>query len=289
MSDEAPIAVVVLGGYLGAGKTTLVNHLLRTSDRRTVVLVNDFGDLAIDTELIESSDGDTVTLANGCVCCSLVDGFAATLAEIRDFDPRPERLVIETSGVADPAAVAAYAHRKGFRLDLVLVLADAEQIDANLADAYVGETVARQLNAADVVVLNKVDLVVDPSGPDATVRSVVGDRPIVHTTGAELDPAVLDSSATASELAAVDAVHAGFETWTATWPGPVARDALLRHVAELPAGVVRVKGFVETDEGTIEIHRVGPRTTITPTTVAVGNRLVAIGVPGAIIERDLVP
>ncbi len=85
------ISVTVIGGYLGAGKTTLVNHILRTADARVAVIVNDFGDINIDEDLIESKDGDTLSLANGCICCSLVDGFASALATIRDLIRHPRR------------------------------------------------------------------------------------------------------------------------------------------------------------------------------------------------------
>ncbi len=86
-AQSADIAVTVIGGYLGAGKTTLVNHILRTADERIAVLVNDFGDINIDEDLIASQDGDTISLANGCICCSLVDGFSAALATITALDP----------------------------------------------------------------------------------------------------------------------------------------------------------------------------------------------------------
>lgn len=287
MTDAAPIAVVVLGGYLGAGKTTLVNHLLRTSDQRTVVLVNDFGDLAIDPDLIESNDGDTLTLANGCVCCSLVDGFATALDEIRQLEPRPARLVIETSGVADPGAVAAYAHRRGYRLDLVVVLADAEQIEANLADRYVGETVRRQLAAGDVVVLNKIDLVDDTAPAEDAIRAVVGDRPVVAAEHAAVASSVLDVDPRPGRPG--EAVHAGFETWTATWDATIGLDDLERHVAALPVEVVRVKGVVDTDAGPRVVHRVGPRVTLAAADSVDRSRLVAIGLPGAIIDDDLQP
>ncbi len=153
------IAVTVIGGYLGAGKTTLVNHVLRTADARIAVLVNDFGDINIDEDLIASQDGDTISLANGCICCSLVDGFSAALATITALDPVPERLVIESSGVADPATVAAYGHGPGLALDATVVVVDAETIRKKATDVYVGDTVVGQLGSGDIIVLNKTDLV----------------------------------------------------------------------------------------------------------------------------------
>ena len=80
-----------------------MSHLLRGADERVAVLVNDFGSISVDADLIVAEDGNTISLANGCSCCSLVDGLANALVDIADLDPRPERLVIESSGVADPA------------------------------------------------------------------------------------------------------------------------------------------------------------------------------------------
>lgn len=152
------IPVTVVGGYLGAGKTTLVNHVLRSSDERIAVIVNDFGEISIDEDLIVAADSDKLTLANGCICCTLADGFAAALMQIRSAGTLPQRLLIEASGVADPAQIAAYGHTPGLRLDAVVVLADAEQIRRQANDRWVADTVRRQLATADLLVLNKIDL-----------------------------------------------------------------------------------------------------------------------------------
>jgi G3E family GTPase len=107
MASHGAIPVTIVGGYLGAGKTTLVNHLLRHSQgRRIAVLVNDFGELAIDAELIEARDGDMLQLAGGCVCCSFGSDLLAALLRLRDMQPAPRHILIETSGVALPGAVA---------------------------------------------------------------------------------------------------------------------------------------------------------------------------------------
>ena len=155
-----PIPVTVIGGYLGAGKTTLVNHLLRNAGgERIAVLVNDFGDVGIDAELIESREGDVINLAGGCVCCSFGSDLVAALMRLPQMSPPPQRVLIETSGVALPRAVArTVALAGGLAADAVVVLADAETVRERAADRYVGDTVLGQLREADLVVLSRVDL-----------------------------------------------------------------------------------------------------------------------------------
>ena len=105
----APVPFTLLGGYLGAGKTTLVNRLLATTDRRLVVLVNDVGAINVDVALIASHDGETLTLSNGCVCCAIADDLGPALERVRELaaGPNPpEQVIMELSGVAEPARVA---------------------------------------------------------------------------------------------------------------------------------------------------------------------------------------
>ncbi len=265
------IAVTVIGGYLGSGKTTLVNHLLRTADERLAVLVNDFGSVNIDADLIESADGDTLRLANGCICCSLADGFAAALDTIAELDPRPDRLVIEASGVADPAQVAAYGHGPGLALDAVVVLVDTETIRTQAADGYLAQTIAGQLASADILVANKLDLVDEAAG-----RAVVAwladrhpDAVIETATEARLDPALLfgrEIAGTGSGGAGSDGPGPGeadtdpvagatepghaealFRSWTIEADEPMSRAEAEAVIDDLLDGdgpeVVRAKGF----------------------------------------------
>ena len=189
------IPVTLVGGYLGAGKTTLVNHLLRQrGERRIAVLVNDFGDLAIDADLIESRDGTLLQLAGGCVCCSFGSDLMAALQQMLALQPPPQHILIETSGVALPGAVARLLGLlQGLQLDAVLVLADAETLRERAADAYVGELVRQQLQDADLLLLNKTDLVADGT-LDALSAWLAGAAPrsrLLRCRQAQLPPELL--------------------------------------------------------------------------------------------------
>lgn len=154
------LPVTVVSGYLGAGKTTMVNQMLRNADgKRLAIMVNEFGDLPIDAYLIEAQGDDLIALAGGCVCCSYGDDLMAALGQMVGMDPAPDHIILEASGVALPGAIAAsLSLMAGIETAGIVVLADVVQIDAQLANDYIGDTVVRQLEAADLVVLTKGDL-----------------------------------------------------------------------------------------------------------------------------------
>ncbi|MEO7203016.1 MAG: GTP-binding protein, partial [Candidatus Tumulicola sp.] len=125
-----PIPVAVIGGYLGAGKTTLLNALLRNANGlRYAVLVNDFGSVNIDGEMIASSGTRAIELTNGCMCCTIGGDLILALQELVTRDAVPERIVIEASGVADPRAIARLAAcHPALYVQGTVVIADAETI-----------------------------------------------------------------------------------------------------------------------------------------------------------------
>ncbi|MDT8267778.1 GTP-binding protein, partial [Roseomonas sp. DSM 102946] len=164
--------VLLVAGFLGAGKTTVVNHLLaHAGGRRIAAVVNDFGAINIDAELVAGASDGVVSLSNGCICCSLEGDLLRTLATLLRRDPRPEAIVIETSGVAEPSDIVRNLMDpviwREAPLETVLCVVDATATSEALEDPLF----RAQLRAADVVALSKVDLAEDADR--ARVRAAV--------------------------------------------------------------------------------------------------------------------
>lgn len=295
--DDQPIEVTVISGYLGAGKTTVVNHLLRTgTGRRTLVVVNDFGSIDIDRDLIVASEGGTMSLSNGCVCCTMSGTMQQMLLGIGARPDPPEHVLIEASGVSDPTAIARDVDLPGFRLDAVVTVVDAETIGARLTHPYLGRTIRTQVGAADVVVVNKTDLVEAQQRADirAALLAVAPDAAVVETSEGRVAPAVLlglhsgapRALGTNEHSAPHAALHADHNTWSWEFDRPLDRTRIEQWVASLADDIVRVKGTLAlTDEPMRRtvLQVVGHRVRLTPGDPWAGaaprSRLVAIGLP----------
>jgi G3E family GTPase len=310
------IPFTVIGGYLGAGKTTLLNHLLSNiQGMRIAVLVNDFGSINIDASLIRSHEGDTINLANGCMCCSIADNFAIVMGQLRDRATDFDHIIIEASGVANPAKIAQYGQMYKLPLNGILLVVNAEQIRTQAQNKYVGDTVIRQFTQADLIILNKTDLVpvADLTSLRTWIANLAPRIPVIETVKAEVPIEVLLGSHEVHAIATTLLNRANrkhkhqyeykhkhenlhydeghnhtFETWIIEQSYPLTRQDLERFAAGLGEDIYRAKGFVwladDLDRRYI-YQQVGTRSSVQPD-IAWGNeshqtRLVVIGRKGA--------
>ena len=288
------VPLTVIGGYLGAGKTTLLNHLLGNNHGlRIAALVNDFGDINIDADLIESADSETIALTNGCACCTLADGLTTVIAALRERSDDFDHIVIESSGVADPLKIGQIGAAFGFPLVAVTVVVDAEMVRTQSTDKYVGDTVMRQLGSADLLIVNKSDLVApgELESLGAWLAVTAPDTPRLTTRGGRVDTAILLSSLRTSDTSTVEAgSHDSFDSWSFRTDAPLRRSDVEAFLTALSPGVVRAKGILRlADDTTTEylLQRVGRRASLLPLKAVsaedpTDTRLVVIGVPGSI-------
>ncbi len=267
MSPRVP--VVLVSGFLGAGKTTLVRHLLADARRRglrVAVVSNELGELGIDHALLANADEDLIELAGGCICCRLSDRFVETLEQLY-ARAHPQRVIVETSGVALPYETQLHLWREPVSRwvgdDVAVVVVNAELLAAGVAD---DDVFAQQVSSADLLVLNQLDRVNASEVPklEARLRELEPAAPIVRAIGARVDPDLLfppDPSglrtARRTQQPPPPHSHEAFVADEIALEPGLASAELLGRLRALAA--LRIKGFVETLEGLRVVQGIGPR------------------------------
>ena len=285
MRDRLPLTVI--SGYLGAGKTTLINRILAEDHGlKLLVMVNDFGAINIDVDLLASADDDTLTLTNGCVCCTMGADLFLAIGDVLDRDMRPDHLLIEASGVADPARIAQVAQAEP---DLVyggiVTIVDGQTYEGLSQDPQIGAQVAGQVSAADLVLISKLDT------PDLALQLRLG----VQARAAVLDLTAVDALAPllfgsiGKDLPKIKATgHASYLGWSAQSDLALVYDMLKTRLDERPEGLFRFKGFVGHDEhSSWEVQCVGPSVNIKPLKQSRQTRVVGIGLRSQITADQI--
>jgi G3E family GTPase len=249
------IPVVLVAGFLGAGKTTLLNHLLYAArGTRLGVIVNDFGQIDIDAMTVAGRVDSMISLGNGCLCCAAdtsdIDTMLGKLAE-SDIDV----IVIESSGLADPQTMVRMLLAStvpGIRYGGLVTVLDAVEFPRTVSEH---PDLARQLKIADLLVLNKTDLMPDIADVISEIRSFNGESPILPVNHGRIDPALLFDGTdrpVAQQLSFEDLLrddhhdhaHAVYDTVSYTTSDPIHPVRLMDFLDNRPAGLYRMKGFV---------------------------------------------
>jgi len=245
---RTPITLVT--GPLGSGKTTLLRHILATRPAKIAIVMNEFGEVAIDAKVIEGKNVRIAELGGGCVCCSLLGEFEVAVAEIIR-KVAPEIIVVETTGLAEPEALVFNIQEAlpQCRLDGVVSIIDADML---VRFPELGHTTRLQIEAADILLLNKVDLVdssqIEPI--ERKLREINPSAAIIRTERCRIDPELLFGIGREKEVAPPQHEHQPeFESFIFGSDKTFSRDCFERFANTLPANVIRAKGFVRFPDG----------------------------------------
>ena len=272
---EDSCEVVLISGFLGAGKTTLLKNILNWSEdlSKTAIIVNEFGEIGIDGDLVQQSETQVLELTNGCICCSMQNDLIRTLQDLLERF-QPTRVLIEASGVADPNDVLQVLKQSQFRKKLhpVRVITVIET-DLWSARENLGTFIENQIQAADLVLVNKMDLF-----PTEAVQSILSEVKeicpscsVIPCHYCQIDPEILweISSSLKRDLESFhfhnhdthgSVQEMGFVSFSFQENIAFRKDCFLRLIASLPLQLYRVKGYALIDSKRFFLNHVGGKT-----------------------------
>jgi G3E family GTPase len=257
--------ITLITGALGSGKTTLLRHILAAVPKKIAILMNEFGEIAIDRKIIEGKNIRIAELDGGCVCCSLLGEFEAAVNEVID-KVDPEMIVVETTGVAEPDALVFDIQESlpRVRMDGVVTVADA---DTMIRFPQLGHTLRMQIEAADTILLNKVDLVSPEElrQVQEKLHRLNDAAPILPTQRCQVDPDLLFGIAREREIRRPEHIHQPeFESFSYSTDALFKKSCFEEFADQLSSGVYRAKGFVRFPEGTHLFNFVAGRWDLEP-------------------------
>ncbi|MDA7429378.1 GTP-binding protein [Primorskyibacter aestuariivivens] len=273
----APLPMTVIAGYLGAGKTTLINRLLAEDHGlRLMVMVNDFGAINIDKALLASSDEDTLTLTNGCICCTMGADLFLAIGDALDRRPRPDHLIIEASGIADPGRIAnAAIAEPDMSYGGIVTVVDGENFPMLDRDDLIAPQLRAQVAQADLVLMNRAG---DGAAPLQERLAMLGDAPVLDAGSLQDMGRLLFGMAPPPRVGAPDAPHPAYVSWSYRGPKTLDHAAISARLETRPPGVFRMKGIINgTDGEAWEIQVVGKQTAIRKAHPGDATQLVALG------------
>jgi G3E family GTPase len=264
MSPNFRTPITLITGSLGSGKTTLLRHILDSSERKLAILMNEFGEIAIDSKIIEGKNVQIAELQGGCVCCSLIGEFEAAVDEVIST-VQPEFIVVETTGLAEPEALVFDIQESlpQVRLDGVVTVADADSL---IQYPEIGHTSRLQLEAADFILLNKIDLV-GPAEIEAAEKRLrrFSEAPLIKTIRCRVDPGLLFGLGREREAKPPSHVHQPeYQSFVVESDRTWDRSCFERAAEQWDRLVYRAKGFIRFSEGTYLFNYVVGRWELEP-------------------------
>jgi len=261
--NQLPTPVTILSGFLGAGKTTLLNHILSSKgDLNIAVIVNDFGSVNIDAELVKSQDETIMQLENGCICCSLAEGLIVAVMRILAMENRPQHIIVETSGISEPLDVARKFDDPELRqlapINAIVTTVDADNILG--LEGPMLELAVQQLLVADIILVNKTDLVSEAQleqvhlwctehnavAKQIDVSFAQVDLPIIFDSSSDLERSLQSDLDEQSEESGH--LKHSFETFSYQTKQTLSMQKLYPALERLSLDIYRMKGILNLEE-----------------------------------------